>query len=189
MTDRLPNNPQYRRLKASWRPFLGSCSYWLASDHLLVVEVIGTIERYRQIRLEDIQAVIVRPVRTRLIAGLVLGIPFTILLVLAAGSGIALSVAGSSDALLVGTVATASLASLLLPPLLFVVLGGTWCETRLLTGVQELRLAGLFRLPKARAFATEVGLAARSLPSAVEASDPTGSSSTPIAPAEAPPAP
>ena len=66
MSDLLQHNPAYRRLRSSWIPLIGNTSYWLAEDHLLVVEVLGVLERYRKFRLEDIEHVVIRPNRLRL---------------------------------------------------------------------------------------------------------------------------
>ena len=69
MQERLQNDPAYRRLKCSSNYVVGHVSYWLASDHLLLVDVIGFVERYRQFRLADIELIVIRPTRTRMLLG------------------------------------------------------------------------------------------------------------------------
>ena len=56
----LKGDPNYRFLKVGGRGLLSAATYWLWPDHLLVVEVVGYVERYRRFGYGDIQAVIIR---------------------------------------------------------------------------------------------------------------------------------
>jgi hypothetical protein len=158
MPDLLLQDPAYRRLRSSLIPLVGSSSYWLAEDHLLVVDVFGLVERYRKFRLEDIEHIVIRPNRLRLILGLILGsllIPF---LGMAIGFWIAglTAIDGEGEGWIVAAVFVSVVAAILIPILAFVLIGGTMCEVRMTTAVQEIRLPGLYRLPKARALVQEL---------------------------------
>lgn len=56
----LRHDPNYLRLPGGGRTIVGQASYWLARDHLLVVEVQFATERYRRFDLAEIQTVIAR---------------------------------------------------------------------------------------------------------------------------------
>lgn len=56
----LRHDPRYRRLKVTSPGMFSSASYWLATDHLFVVEQSGYAERYHRFALDDIQALIIR---------------------------------------------------------------------------------------------------------------------------------
>ncbi len=69
----LRNDPTYRRIKAGGSGPFGSASYWLGTDHLLVVALNGYVENYRRFLFSDIQGLILRKTRTQLLLGLVFG--------------------------------------------------------------------------------------------------------------------
>jgi len=66
-------DPQFRRLKISSYGALGTASYWLGPDHLLVVTVSNYAERYQRFLYSDIQALIVRRTEGRLVWNVILG--------------------------------------------------------------------------------------------------------------------
>ncbi len=190
MHEHLSRDPRYQRLPASRRPFIGSASYWLASDHLLIVDVIGILERYRRIRLADLEVVLVQPNHLRRIfAGILAGLLF--LLIPAFGFIIYRSLsAGDSDFIpLVILLAVIGLIPLIL--LLWILIPGPFCQTRLRTSVQDIRLPGLYRLNVARKFVAALRDAAPVVPTASPNPDPVApqpvSSETPTSP-DSPPA-
>lgn len=170
MADRLQNHPGYRRLKSSLKAYPSHASYWLAADHLLVVDVVGFVERYRQIRLEDIELVLIRPTALRLILGWILG---AVGLPLAALTGwmIYVGLSTADTDWYVGAAIAGGVLAIILGALALVMMGGQTCQTRLVTGVQEIRLAGLYRVPRAAAFANELRTAAAALTPAAVAPD------------------
>jgi hypothetical protein len=56
--DRLINDTTYRRIGSGRTP-LGTSSYWLASDHLLVVDEGILDERYRRIDFRQVEGIII----------------------------------------------------------------------------------------------------------------------------------
>jgi hypothetical protein len=74
--ERLAEDPRYRRLPVTERLPWRHVSLWLAEDHLLVVDVLGFVERYRRYRLTDLRAVTVRPTRTGPVVAAACGIVF-----------------------------------------------------------------------------------------------------------------
>ena len=181
MSDLLHQNPAYRKLRSSLIPLVGSSSYWLAEDHLLVVDVLGVLERYRKFQLEDIENIVIRPNRLRLILGLILGLLLVPFVAMAIGFWIAglNSTDGGGEPWIFAAIFATTIAAILLPILAFVLIGGTMCEVRMTTAVQEIRLPGLYRLPKARALVQELQSAAQKLTS-------SNANATPPAPAASP---
>ena len=172
MSDLLHQNPAYRKLRSSLIPLVGSSSYWLAEDHLLVVDVLGVLERYRKFQLEDIENI--------LILGLLL-VPFV---AMAIGFWIAglNSTDGGGEPWIFAAIFATTIAAILLPILAFVLIGGTMCEVRMTTAVQEIRLPGLYRLPKARALVQELQSAAQKLPSSNANANANATTPPPAAP-------
>lgn len=162
MHEKLSQDPRYRRLP-SCRPFIGSASYWLASDHLLIVDVIGLLERYRRIRLDDIEVVLVQPNHhRRLFAGLIAGLLFLMLPVL---GFIVYAARSNGDSELLPLLFFLLVIALLpIGLLLWILIPGPFCQTRLRTSVQDIRLPGLFRLKVAREFVVALRNAAPSTP-------------------------
>lgn len=175
MSALLHQDPSYRKLRSSLIPLVGSTSYWLAQDHLLMVEVFGLLERYRKFRLEDIEHIVIRPNRLRLILGLILGILLLPFLAMAVGFWIAGLTAtdGEGEPWIVAAVFVSVVVAVLTPLLAFVLIGGQMCEVRLTTAVQEIRLPGLYRLPKARALLQELQSATQKLTSSNTNATPT----------------
>jgi hypothetical protein len=70
----LKKDPNYRRLKlsANARSLMASYTYWLAPDHLLMVQVSNYTERYRRFYFRDIQSILVQRSAIRLIYNIVL---------------------------------------------------------------------------------------------------------------------
>ena len=56
----LRHDSNYTRLPGGGSTLSGQATYWLAKDHLLLVEVQFATERYRRFNLEEIQTVIIR---------------------------------------------------------------------------------------------------------------------------------
>lgn len=59
----LAKDPNYRRIPLPGRTLTGRCTYWLAKDHLLLVEVQFATETYRRFALRDIAGMVVRSTR------------------------------------------------------------------------------------------------------------------------------
>lgn len=145
---RLAEDPAYTRLPGSRRALMGDVQYWLARDHLLLVEVVGMVEKYRRFDLQELVALTVRPTRQRLWQMLVLG--------LLAGAILAFGVfliflSPTDETRLIGEVCLG------LPVILLGMMGGVlWvgpsCELRLTTSVQTLVLPGLHRRKGAEMF-------------------------------------
>jgi hypothetical protein len=152
MQERLQNDPAYRRLKCSSNYVVGHVSYWLASDHLLLVDVIGFVERYRQFRLADIELIVIRPTRTRMLLGSI-GACVAIPLVILAAFLWTLYLGTTDSEYAVGASIASVFAALALMALTLILARGQICQTRLVTGVQEIRLPGMFRLRDAQALA------------------------------------
>lgn len=162
MDVRLQNQPAYRRLKSSMKVYPTHVSYWLGADHLLVVDVVGFVERYRQIRLEDIELILIRPTALRLILGSILG-AMALPLVALTGWLLYVGISTADTDWYVGAAIAGFALAVTLAALAWVTIGGRTCQTRLVTGVQEIRLAGLYRVPRAQAFANELRTAAAAL--------------------------
>ena len=54
----LRRDPKFRALKVGGHGLLGSASYWLGPDHLLIVNASSYVESYRRFFFNDIQAII-----------------------------------------------------------------------------------------------------------------------------------
>ncbi len=152
MQDRLKNDPAYRRLKSSPNFVLGHVSYWLAADHLLLVDVIGFVERYRQFRLADIELIVIRPTRTRMLLGTI-GACITAPLVILAAWLWSQYLSTSDADWAVGASIASAFAAVAATALALILARGQICQTRLVTGVQEIRLPGMFRVRDAQALA------------------------------------
>ncbi len=136
---RLAEDPNYTRLPGSSRTFFGLVQYWLAKDHVLLVEVIWVTERYRRFELKDMIALTVRPTRLRLWLSLVL-IP---IVPICLGLALYLNRAQPIELSQGVAVALAVLGLIALSALLWVAARGEGCEVRLTTSVQSLVLPGL----------------------------------------------
>jgi hypothetical protein len=54
----LHRDPKFRALKVGGKGILGSASYWLGPDHLLIVSTSSYTESYRRFFFNDIQAIV-----------------------------------------------------------------------------------------------------------------------------------
>ncbi len=161
METRLQNDPGYRRLRAArwnWR----TTSYWLAPDHLLIVDAVGVMERYRRFDLRDLEMLILHPTSSRRIAVWILAPTLAILAGVTAFLGY-LALTSTTEYAGIWALISAFPTFLLAGALAWVVLPGPFCETQLRTGVQTLSLSGLIRLPIAERFANELGAAVAGL--------------------------
>ena len=155
MITRLPKDPAYRRLRASNIP-AGRTSYWLASDHLLMVERTLIVERYRRFELSDLEVLVIQPNSWRRNVSLFLT-PFLVGLIAATAFAGARVAADPTDSDTVVWLVLATIPTALLSGALgWVVFPGQFCRTQLSSGVQTLNLGGLNRLPRARQFAREI---------------------------------
>jgi hypothetical protein len=150
----LPKDSRYRRVRAGGRSWLGRSSYWLGSDHLLLVLVEHYSESYRRYFYREIQAVVVRRTKAwEWLMGLgVLGLLLTGAPALFLGSG-----PGAADP---GRVVLAwvfgGVAMLVLAAVLAHGFHGPTCEVTICTAVQRRSLPGIRRLRQAKRFVTEV---------------------------------
>lgn len=167
----LSKDPNYRRIPLSGRTPTGRCSYWLAPDHLLLVEVQFVTETYRRFALRDIAGIVVRSTRAfefwTTIGGVVV-----------LGSA-AVSVGFINNNESPGFLVTAGILFVLsfLATLVHLVRGRTaYCE--LITAVQTVRLPGVSRQKKAELLIRLLATAAREL----EAASPSPAPSAPAAP-------
>ncbi len=117
-------------------------SLWLGPDHLLCVFSGGYTETYKRFYFRDIQAIIIRQSKRRLIWNAILG-PF---LLLSLGA-LATYLLNRDD---VGIVLFVFFAVIILPPFVINNILGTACICYLRTAVQVEQLPSLHRLPKAR---------------------------------------
>lgn len=60
METMLKNDANYRRIKVRTAGLFSSATYWLGSDHLLIVVLDGYRENYRRIYFRDVQAILTR---------------------------------------------------------------------------------------------------------------------------------
>lgn len=150
---RLPEDPNYRRLKVAHRTPWGSATYWLAEDHLLIVQVVGFVETYRRIDRADIQVILVQPSSWGRVATFlsVAGVIFSLM----TSGGFVMAMQANADflpfAVLAGVGAVVCLAAL----------GWSltrWrsCRTVLQTAVQAHGLPGVDTLPLARRLIAEL---------------------------------
>ncbi|MBI3882211.1 MAG: hypothetical protein HY301_19390 [Verrucomicrobia bacterium] len=155
----LKKDANFRRLKVGGLGPLGSASYWLAKDHLLVVEVISYSERYRRFYFRDLQAVIVQQTGARkgwnIGFGVALLIALVIALVLLPGALRGGFPSGGDDYGVIGIWSAIFLVLGL--PLLVNTLRGPTCTVHLRTAVQTQKLRNLTRWRKAELLVTELG--------------------------------
>jgi hypothetical protein len=174
-------DPRYRRLPSNRIPVIGSASYWLASDHLLIVDVIGILERYRRIRLDDIEVVLVQPNHLRRIFAGILSAFLLLLLPAAFGFIVYLARSNNDSDFLPLLFLLSALALVPIALLLWILVPGPFCQTRLRTSVQDIRLPGLFRLKVAREFVAALRIAAPVTPQPASSDAPATPDSTPAA--------
>jgi hypothetical protein len=120
---------------------VGRNSLWLAKDHLLCIDTSGYTETYKRFYLRDIQAITVRQTNGWIYAGLVIGLVFAGLGLIALAWGRREPVAGwifGTLAALLGLIAAIHFAR------------GPTCVTHLRTAVQTEQLASINRMHQAR---------------------------------------
>lgn len=140
----LKKDPNYKQLKLGGAGLLGVSTFWLAADHLLVVEVSGYVEKYRRFYFRDIQALIVQQTSLRLWWSLGLGACIAVLL------GILMLVtlgSGSTDTVTVSVFVVFMLCFGV--PLLVNILRGPTCTVLVRTAVQTQKIPNLTRRKKA----------------------------------------
>lgn len=139
----LKNDPDFTRLKKlGGRTSMGSASYWLARDHLMVVEVSNYNERYRRFYFRDIQAVIVLRNSFRMWGNIVtaaLGSVAFVPIVVAFGTPEASPILVFFTILLLSSIMG----------IVFNTLRGPTCSTHLRTAVQTQKLMGITRQRRA----------------------------------------
>lgn len=145
---RLAEDPNYTRLPGSSRSFLGTVQYWRGPDHLLLVEVLWLVERYRRFDFQDMVALTIQPTRRFVWMSLVCGA----LTVFFGGLGILAWSGGPAEAWWVFAGLALAPALMSLVALAWILARGPSCEVRLTTSVQTLRLPGLRSLRGARRF-------------------------------------
>lgn len=174
----LAQDPNYRRIPLPGRTLFGRCSYWLAKDHLLVVEVQYATESYRRFALRDIASLAVRSTRA-----FELGITFGGVFVLASAA-FALGLLSDGSPMAAGVVAGVLLLPSLVATLLHLARGRTaYCE--LITAVQTYRLPGVGRWKHADRLIQALSAAAREMQDSNPAPTPVaGNAPEVIRPAE-----
>lgn len=130
------NKPEYRRLSRSFGiPIIRHASLWEADDHLLSVENMAGIERYRRFYYRDIQSIVLWESPRRWIYAAILGLIgiFVLLLALIPMAWFVnlplLIVAGS-----------------FIVPAVMQVTRGPSCNCKITTPVQSVRVPGISRL-------------------------------------------
>lgn len=136
---RLADDSRYQRLPGSRGSCFHPVQYWLAADHLVLLEVSGFYEKYRRFDLAELVALTVRPTRQRQWIALGIALPMLFFggigaLVLGLNNGPELRVFGwvFLGLGLAGLVAV-----------LWIWAHGPRYEARLTTSVQTLVLPGL----------------------------------------------
>lgn len=145
---RLAEDANYTRLPGSARSFLGTVQYWRGPDHLLLVEVLWLVERYRRFDFQDMVALTIQPTRRFVWMSLVYGA----LIFCFGGLGFLAWSEGPGEVRWVFGGLALALALMSLAALVWILARGPSCEVRLTTSVQTLRLPGLRSLRGARRF-------------------------------------
>lgn len=147
----LRRDPNYQRLKLGGRSLLfGGASYWLAKDHLLVVEVVNYVERYRRFYFGDLQAVIVQENGVRRWSNVGLLVALLPILIWLFGT---IEKAGQSQwsepAALASIGVAGTISAVLVAGIVANFLRGRTCSVHLRTAVQTLKLRNVTRRTKA----------------------------------------
>jgi hypothetical protein len=149
----LRNNPEYRRLKLGGYGAMGSSSYWLGKDHLLVVVVAGYKEKYQRFRYADIQGLVLRKTRVHYLWGFA----FAALALGSAVVALETELEGSAKA----SDPTALIVSGILGLIFFGLtilnaVAGAGCVSHLRTALQTFSLPQVRRWRRAQALVTEL---------------------------------
>lgn len=181
----LKRDSNYQRLKAGTRSMLGQSSYWLGSNHLLVVEVSNYVERYRRFYFRDVQAILVQHSQRRFWWNLALGIALAVALLIFLILAFPAMQRGFNNAdyfILGAWLATALLFTTFL---LVNTLRGPTCAVYLRTAVQTQKLPGLSRQRNAEAFVATlqplIAMAQNQYPAAPVPPKPEPPTETPVA--------
>jgi len=135
---RLTDDSNYTRLPGGSPNPIGPVQYWLGPDHLLLVEVVWFVEKYRRFDFIDLQALTVRPTWIRVWMWLVL---FMALISLTGGGTALVFLAPPAFRVLAVLLLASTAAPLGLA--LWIVALGPGREVRLTTSVQTVVLPGL----------------------------------------------
>ena len=169
----LRKDSNYKRLKLGGRSPLSTTSYWIWSNHLLVVEVTNYVERYRRFYFRDIQAILVQTSALRLGWNIGFGVVGGLIL-----TGLLFSAfSGVRDDVSNVIVTIAFIFFLLFAVCLIInTLRGPSCSVYVQTAVQNQKLPGVRRWRKADALVaalTPLINAAQSSPPAAASPAPT----------------
>ena len=144
----LKNDPDFTRLKKlGGRTSMGSASYWLGRDHLMVVEVSNYNERYRRFYFRDLQAVIVQRNNFRMWGNIILGVIMLVPLVITAS--LAFSISRWQEGEIAALIIVGVIWLMLGWVMLVNTLRGPTCSTHLRTAVQTQKLMGITRQRRA----------------------------------------
>lgn len=155
----LSRDPNYTRLKAGGASLSGRSSYWLGTDHLLLVEVRGTVEGYRRFALKDIAGIAIRATRVYIVALAAASVLLLALMATLAATLVPSNFAGDGAAAVQAVFGT--LSALVLLFLVMHLVRGPTCYCELFTGVQTVRLPGIHRRRQAERFLARLAPAVR----------------------------
>jgi hypothetical protein len=152
----LRNDPEYHRLKLGGHGAVGSASYWLGKEHLLVVVIAGYVEKYQRFGYADIQGLIVRKTRVHYIWGFgfaALAIS-SLLAILQTLRGQPLASLGTGAQVALVALLLLSAASIVL--IIMNAVAGAGCICYLRTALQTFPLPQVRRWKKAQALVKEL---------------------------------
>ncbi len=153
----LRRDPNYTRLPGGGRTLTGNASYWLARDHLLLVDVQTASERYRRFDLRDIRSLTLVATRVEWFYRAFWGGGFLVILAVLVGSLISARSYTNGDWM--GFIAFSATGALFLARLLWVLYTGPSCRLEIETAVQTVRLPGLTRWRRTEKFLALVSTA------------------------------
>lgn len=159
---RLADDPNYTRLPGGSRSLLRPVQYWLARDHVLLVEVVWLVEKYRRFDLKDLEALTVRPTWAR--ASILVGLMFLMVPLLGLGGYLWIQESDRASRAIAG--ALVGLAVAIVAYAGRILSFGPGCEVRLTTSVQSIVLPGLRFRKSAERFRAALLAALAGLPPA-----------------------
>jgi len=136
---RLADDSNYTRLPGGSRSVLRPVQYWLARDHVLLVEVVWLVEKYRRFDLKDLEALTVRPTWAR--ASILVGLMILMVPLLGLGGYLWIQESDRASRAIAGALLGLALAIAAYGAR--IVSFGPGCEVRLTTSVQSIVLPGL----------------------------------------------
>lgn len=190
----LRRDPNYTRLPGGGRTFTGIASYWLASDHLLLVEVHAATESYRRFDLREIRSFALMATRMDWFYRGFLGSGFLLFLAVPVASFMIKDRAFRSGDW-IDLVGFGAAATFFLIGLLWTLYAGQSCRIEMQTSVQTVRLPGLDRWRKTEKFLTALSFAVQAaqadlVPAPARVTDePTTTASVPTPPTTEEPLP